>query len=159
MGDLEVTGTTSRSVPSGGHDPDTVSRMRMSSTRITSRVAGATAVGALTLVLMGCGSTGGDAADGGADPVGTWGAGGEGQPQIELTQEGTFAGTDGCNQLGGEWEAEGAEVTFGPARSTMKFCEGVDTWLAGLATATVTSDSMTVFDNTGAEIGTLARGS
>lgn len=123
-----------------------------------SRLTGSGTIAVLALLLAGCGSTG-DSGGGEVDPAGTWGAGGEGQPQLELDADGSFSGTDGCNQIGGSWEAAGAEVRFGETRSTLMFCEGVDDWLGGLATATVDADLMTVFDDTGTQIGTLTRGS
>ena len=116
------------------------------------------AICVLSLALAACGSPEGTNAAGGApDPVGTWGSDGEGEPQLDLSADGSLSGTDGCNRLMGSWEADGADIDFAQTASTRMFCEGVDTWLSDLATATVTADVMTVFDDSGAQIGTLNR--
>ena len=89
---------------------------------------------------------------------GTWGeTSKQSAPSLELGTNGALAGTDGCNQLVGEYEAKQDEVIFGEVASTMMFCEGVNTWLSGLATATVADNTMTIFDKNGDEIGTLKR--
>lgn len=116
------------------------------------------AIGLLALSLASCGSSDGNGPTAGApDLIGTWGSAGEGQPQLDLSSDGSFSGTDGCNRLMGSWEADGADIDFAQTASTRMFCEGVDTWLSDLATATVTADVMTVFDDSGAQIGTLNR--
>lgn len=102
-----------------------------------------------------------------ASVVGRWGS--HDGPHLILTDDGRLSGTDGCNRLIGRWnsidgEAE-REVTsqrahvidFGEVASTMMFCDGVDTWLSALATATVDGDVMHVANSDGAEVGTLAR--
>ena len=74
-----------------------------------------------------------------------------------LADDGTLTGTDGCNRLRGGWSADGDTVTFDQVASTRMACEGVDTWLSGLATATISGAEMTVLDASGAVLGTLAR--
>jgi heat shock protein HslJ len=74
-----------------------------------------------------------------------------------LADDGTLTGTDGCNRLSGGWSADGDTVTFDEVVSTRMFCEGVDAWLSGLATATISAAEMTVLDASGAELGTLTR--
>lgn len=109
---------------------------------------------ALGLVLAGCSSD-----DGAADPGGVWGSEAEGQAHLELGDDGSLSGNDGCNGLAGDWEQNGDAVTFSDVAMTLKLCEGVDTWMTGLATATVSGDTMTVLDQAGAELGTLQRAS
>jgi len=92
-----------------------------------------------------------------ADASGTWGVQADGQPQLVLAADGALTGTDGCNRLTGHWTQTGATVDFGDVASTRRHCEGVDTWLADLATATVSTSTLTVHDASGAEIGTLPR--
>lgn len=111
------------------------------------------ALSAFTVILTACSSE--KAAP--PQPVGTWGSSEQGQPQLVLADDGKISGTDGCNRLVGSWKADGAKVDFGQLGSTMMFCEGVDTWLSRAHTGTVAADTMTVSDETGAEIGTLAR--
>ncbi len=93
-----------------------------------------------------------------AGAVGTWGVEAEGEPQLVLAEDGTLSGTDGCNRLTGSWTAEGQTIDFGQVASTMMFCEGVDTWLLDLDTATVSGSTLTVLNADGVEIGSLQRG-
>lgn len=110
----------------------------------------AAGLAATALLLTACG--------GSAAPEGTWGTDEQGQPLLVLSDDGGLTGTDGCNRLMGSWEkGEGSDLSFGEVASTMMFCEGVDTWLATLSTATVEGDTLHIFDESGAEIGTLAR--
>lgn len=108
-------------------------------------------VGALGLALSGCGS----ARPG--EPVGSWGTPTQGRPHLDITSDGSFAGTDGCNRMGGSWEASGDQVTFSEVFQTLMACPDVDTWLSGLATATVTADALVIRNDEGDEIGTLQR--
>lgn len=100
-----------------------------------------------------------DASDSGGpvSVIGAWGRDAPGQPRLEFTEDGRFAGTDGCNRLFGSWEQAGAEVSFGMAGSTMMACEGVDTWLLGVHSARIDGDALHVSDEAGTEIGTLIR--
>lgn len=100
------------------------------------------------LLLAGCASSSGE-------PEGTWGV--DDGPNLTLADDGSLSGTDGCNRLMGSWTADGDTIDFGEVASTLMACEGVDTWLNGLATGTVNGDTITVLDGSGAEIGTLAR--
>lgn len=104
----------------------------------------------LLVLLAGCGSSS-------PTPTGTWGSSGDGEPQLVLESDGSLTGTDGCNRLTGSWSADGQTVTFGDVASTTKACEGVDTWLLDLATATIDGTDMTVLDKDDSEIGTLTR--
>ncbi len=106
---------------------------------------------AIALTLTGC-------ATAAPDVTGTWGEPDvAGKPSLELTSSGEVSGTDGCNRLMGSYTVEGNTVTFGELASTMMFCEGVDTWLVGAATATVSGDEMTVFNSDGKNIGSLEK--
>jgi len=116
------------------------------------RSAGLVLIGALSLSLAGC------AAPAAIQVTGTWGdQTQQGTPSLELGPNGALSGTDGCNQLVGEYVATGADLVFEQVASTKMFCEGIDTWLANLATASVTGDTMTLFDSAGVEIGSLER--
>lgn len=88
---------------------------------------------------------------------GTWGADEPGQPHLQLGADGTVTGTDGCNRLMGKWTLEEDVFHFQQMVSTMMYCEGVDTWLNGAASAKVHEDSLHVLDRGGVEIGTLHR--
>lgn len=99
----------------------------------------------------------GDGDAGGSSAVGTWGSGEPGQPHLELAEDGTVSGSDGCNQLTGSWEEDGDGVTFSPFAATQMACADVDTWLSSAASASVDGDELVVQDGSGAEIGTLPR--
>lgn len=120
--------------------------------RIHRAAAGATIVLAAALTLAGCGGT-----PSGAAVVGRWGSTSSGQPNLDIQNDGTFSGTDGCNQLSGQGQVDGDQITFGSFASTLKACPGVDTWLDKAATGNVKGDTMTVLDNGGSTIGTLKR--
>lgn len=89
--------------------------------------------------------------------LGTWTADETGTPELTFTEDGMVEGTDGCNGIATEYSVDGDTVTVEPFASTMMACEGVDPWLAGMATLTVADDAMTVLNSAGEEIGTLAR--
>lgn len=111
---------------------------------------GAAALIAAALTLSACSAP--------ASVVGTWGdTGAKDKPSLVFEENGEFHGTDGCNQVGGSWKADGSKIDLGAMRTTLMFCDGVDTWLAGAATATLKGDTLTVNDQGGAEIGTLNR--
>jgi len=92
------------------------------------------------------------------DPVGLWGSKEQGQPWLELAEDGKVTGNDGCNRLAGSWNAS-EDLQFAALASTKMFCEGVDDWLSRAATAKLKDDdTMLVFDGDGKELGTLAYG-
>jgi heat shock protein HslJ len=92
------------------------------------------------------------------DVVGVWSqTGAEPEVSLELLDDGTVTGTDGCNRMNGTWEIDDSTVEFGQMSSTMMACEDVDTWLSGVSSATVSGDELTVLDEGDAEIGTLQR--
>lgn len=90
--------------------------------------------------------------------IGTWGIPETpGEPSIAINADGSANGRDGCNSFGGEWTIDDGTLVFGDSFSTQVGCDDVDQWLAQRATATVDGDTITVFDESGAEIGTLPR--
>ena len=109
------------------------------------------------VMLSGCAGVQGEARGGSVDPVGTWGDTSDTTaPSLDLADDGSFSGTDGCNQLNGSWTVDEADhVQFEDVSSTMMACEDVDTWLAGLTEATIADTTMTVLGQDGAEIGSL----
>lgn len=105
---------------------------------------------AATMTLAGCQAA--------PDVTGPWGDTSDSSaPSLELSSNGDLTGTDGCNRLTGSYAADGTELTFTGVASTLIFCEDVDTWLSRLTSAKVSGDTMTVFDISGTEIGTLER--
>ena len=113
---------------------------------------------AAALALAGCATNAGSGGSEPSNPIGAWGdTTTPTEPSLVLADDGTLTGTDGCNRLSGGWSADGDTVTFDQVASTRMFCEGVDTWLSGLATATISGAEMTVLDASGAELGTLTR--
>jgi heat shock protein HslJ len=100
---------------------------------------------------------GGPATPSGQAVVGRWGSTSAGQPNLDIQNDGTFAGSDGCNTLSGKGLIDGDEITFGAISSTLMACENVDTWLSKAATGNVNGSTMTVLDDGGSTIGTLKR--
>ena len=111
------------------------------------------------LLFAGCAGEEGSARGGSEDPTGTWGDTSDmTAPSLELEDDGSFTGTDGCNQLTGSWTIDEADhVQFEDVASTRMACEDVDTWLVDLSQATISDDTMTVLGTDGSEIGTLER--
>lgn len=91
------------------------------------------------------------------DPVGLWGSQDPQQPWLELAEDGSLTGSDGCNTLTGTWEGDGSRVDFGAIASTRMACEGVDTWLSAAGWATLQGGVMTVATPEGTVIGQLSR--
>lgn len=112
------------------------------------------AIPAFIVSLAACGSN--ESAEE-VEVTGIWGSQDQGQPWLELGDDGSLAGSDGCNRLTGSWSAEGGELSVGPVGATQMFCEGVDTWLLEIHRATVEGDTLHVFSQSNQEIGTLAR--
>lgn len=126
----------------------------------TLRAGGLLAAAASVLLLAAC--SGGAKAP---DVAGAWGDPDErGKPSLEFTPAddgaaGEVGGNDGCNVLGASYKIADDVIEFGVVRSTMMFCEGVDTWLSQAHTATVDGDTLHVKGEDGSEIGTLTRAS
>lgn len=106
-------------------------------------------------VLTGCaGGAGGDAI------LGTWGDGSQAaDPHLVFSDDGRVSGSDGCNSLSGSWKADGEAVIVSDVATTLMACPDVDTWLGGIAQATLSEsdDQLTILDASGTEIGSLDR--
>ncbi|GAA1611205.1 META domain-containing protein [Leucobacter chromiireducens] len=124
----------------------------------TLRIAGVLTAAAAALLLASCATPGASGAVAGA-----WGtADTRGEPSLTFAPAaegdgGEVSGNDGCNVIGGSYTLTNGTIEFGVLHSTMMFCEGVDTWLQHAHTGTVQGDTLTVRDESGAEIGTLER--
>ncbi len=85
-----------------------------------------------------------------------------GEPALVFTPDGDgdageYAGSDGCNTIGGSYTEADGTIELGVMRATMMYCEGVDTWLSRGHTAELSGDTLTVFDEAGTQIGALTR--
>lgn len=92
-----------------------------------------------------------------ASATGTWRATEPADAYLELVEDGTLSGTDGCNRLFGDWEKDGSTITFGAIGMTEMYCEGVNDWLSQMHTATITDATMTISNEAGDNIGELKR--
>lgn len=90
-----------------------------------------------------------------SSPEGTWT--GREDTRLELTADGSVTGSDGCNHLAGSWEQDGETVVFSDMLGTLMACMNVDVWLSDPATATLTGDTMVLYDSEGTELGELHR--
>lgn len=139
--------------------------LRPRPTRRIACAATVAAAAAAAVLLSGCAApTAQPDGSGSGDPQrvaeieGTWGDdSAPGSPYLDLDDDGTLTGTDGCNRLTGEWTGSGDVIEFGPIASTRMACVDVDDWLSGARTATVSGTTMTVLGADGAEIGVLER--
>ena len=122
------------------------------------RTHGIVAASGLALAIVALAGCAPASPSGGPSAVGTWGTDAPEQPLLVLAADGSLSGTDGCNQLVGDWTQSGTTVDFGEVATTRMLCVNVDTWLAGLSIATVDGATLHILDADGAEIGTLTRG-
>lgn len=76
-------------------------------------------------------------------------------PFLTFKDDGTFNGSDGCNDLAGTYTRDADVLTLDLGLTTLKGCPGVDTWLRGVHTVKVADPQVAVFDKNGAEIGAL----
>lgn len=161
------------------HTPvtDSLMRRRTARRRRTALIAAAAGIAVITVLAVGCAaspapepgsdpSTGpgdtGDVGDpsGPATPdaaTGIWGHDAPGSPSLELIEDGSFTGTDGCNRLFGSWTQDGPSVEFSGVGSTRMACVDVDTWLERLHSGRVEANALHISDPEGTEIGTLDR--
>ncbi|MDR6866702.1 heat shock protein HslJ [Microbacterium resistens] len=86
----------------------------------------------------------------------TWQSTQPGTPFLSFRADGSFNGSDGCNDLVGTYTREGDLLTLAPGLTTLKGCVGVDSWLRAADTATITDGGLQVFNAEGAAIGVLA---
>jgi heat shock protein HslJ len=115
-----------------------------------------TAAMALALTTASC--TGSDNDPPTEDSIATtWGSEEEGQPHVTFADDGSVSGSDGCNQLAGNWSFSDDTIVTDNLATTLKACEGIDTWLSGFATAVVEGDQLIVSGPDGEEIGVLQR--
>lgn len=71
--------------------------------------------------------------------------------------EGTLAGSDGCNGVGGWYTPDGETATIRRGLNTLKACPGVDTWLSKAASVRADGTALHVYNGAGEEIGVLTR--
>ncbi|HXH35297.1 MAG TPA: META domain-containing protein [Plantibacter sp.] len=105
-------------------------------------------------VLVGCAGSAGNAV------LGTWGEGTAAtDPHLVFSDDGRVSGSDGCNSLTGSWKADGDAIVVSDVATTLMACPDVDTWLGGIAQATLSEsdDQLTVLDESGTQIGSLDR--
>lgn len=111
----------------------------------------------VALITVGCATTacvGPASAPENAPETGEWRGTG---PESLSLRNGKLRGNDGCNGIGGSYTAQDGTIVATLGLSTKMACPGVDTWLRGIATATVADDTMTVYNHVGERIGTLTR--
>jgi|SRR5690625_1109382 len=103
----------------------------------------------LALLATGCGT--GTA----SSPEGAWT--GPEDTELELAEDGSVTGSDGCNHLSGSWEQDGDTIVFSGMISTLMACMDVDVWLTDPRSATIEGDTMVVYGREDAELGELQR--
>lgn len=114
------------------------------------RSAALTAILALGLALTACTPQGGGV-------PGKWGSTDPGEPNLIINANGSYTGSDGCNTMKGTGTISGNTIDLGTVAATQKVCNGVDTWMSTAASGKVDGNVMTVYDSSGARIGTIDR--
>lgn len=91
--------------------------------------------------------------------IGTWESDERGTPRLEFTSDGTVRGTDGCNRISTQFESgtDGVSAKLESFASTLKACQGVDTWLRSVREVRIEGDVMRILNSQGEEIGQLQR--
>ena len=89
--------------------------------------------------------------------TGTWRADSAGEPHLTLGDDLSVTGSDGCNAIVTTYALSNGVIEFTSFLSTLKACQGVDTWLSAVSAASVSGETMTVFNRAGDEIGVLHR--
>lgn len=91
------------------------------------------------------------------DPAGAWGTRAVGSPNLQFSADGTFAGSDGCNDLSGSWTQDSAgTITLDARVETARLCADVDDWLNQGRSAFIVDDFLYINGTTGSPIGGLA---
>ncbi|WES65990.1 META domain-containing protein [Microbacter sp. GSS18] len=92
------------------------------------------------------------------DPVGQWGEISERSAYLTILEDGTVAGSDGCNGFGGTWYLTGGVVEFSDMITTLMMCPPRHTDLRGPAvTGIAKGDLLYVLDADGHVSGILPR--
>lgn len=81
----------------------------------------------------------------------------KGEPFLEFAEDGTYSGSDGCNGIGGTYEATDDELVLSPGFSTLMACPDIDTWVRDAKSVKIDTDVLVIFNKGGEEIGTLSR--
>lgn len=99
-----------------------------------------------------------------ASALGHWGVTAPGSPNLHLTDDGRFTGTDGCNRMFGSWsevasadDPSATTVRFTGVGMTKMMCPDVDTWLERIDTGRLVGDELHILAADGTEIGSLGR--
>ncbi|GAB2450191.1 hypothetical protein HD599_002192 [Conyzicola lurida] len=94
--------------------------------------------------------------------VGRWEPAGDyspDQPFVELAEDGSWTGSDGCNGGSGRWVVgDDGRILATAGPSTLIGCDGaaVPNWLAAASTAGLTDSQLVFFDTAGIELGRVA---
>lgn len=91
-------------------------------------------------------------------PVGDWGTADAGAPFLTFLPDGSFTGTDGCNDLGGRWSfASDGGIDLQMQVETTTSCDGFDSWLSQGSSGRISEDFLYIGGATGSTIGGLGR--
>jgi heat shock protein HslJ len=88
--------------------------------------------------------------------AGTW-VGGPEDAYMQLNEDGTLVGFDGCNNFGGTWSDTGEGIDFGEIAVELVACDKDDAVMAQASTAHIDGSDLVLVDSSGAELLQLAR--
>jgi heat shock protein HslJ len=88
--------------------------------------------------------------------VGTW-VGGPQDAYVQLNDDGTLVGFDGCNNFGGIWSNTGEGIDFGDIAVELVACDKDDAVMAQATTAHLEGSDLVLVDPSGTELLQLTR--
>lgn len=88
--------------------------------------------------------------------VGTW-VGGPEDAYMQLNEDGTLVGFDGCNNFGGTWADTGEGIDFGEIAVELVACDKDDAVMAQASTAYLDGSDLALVDLSGTELLRLTR--
>lgn len=110
------------------------------------------AILSFTIALTACNETNNNT------PTGTWTDTANSEKTfLQLKDDGSLTGSDGCNNITGNWENKDDTIQISLLASTMMLCEDNNDWLLQTKTAKINNGNMNLEDSQQNIIGTLQK--
>lgn len=111
------------------------------------------------LALLGaCATAPAEPASSDDDVSGSWGASTVvGEAYLDLAEDGSVSGSDGCNRMVGEWTRSTEGVAFSAWSTTRMSCPAVDPWLSLAVAGRLEGGQLVLVDKDAVQLGTLDR--
>jgi hypothetical protein len=109
-------------------------------------------------VLGGCATGSAEPTSSDDDVTGSWGASTVvGEASLDLAEDGSATGSDGCNRMVGEWTRSTEGVSFSAWSTTRMSCPAVDPWLSLAVAGRLEGGQLVLVDKDAVQLGTLDR--